>query len=87
MIHKGCSASGTVLVKLLLPGAAGAKVLTQARTAEGDLGWLAAFAGQAVPEAEADAYIQRQIERDPDLWAVELESADGTHPFEGLIIP
>ena len=64
---------------------AGCRLLTQARNLDGELGWLAAFDGKAVPESEADAYIDRAVGRDPDLWVVEVESRDGQHPFEGKV--
>ncbi len=80
--HKGDAKGGTLMLKLnLLDG--GCRVLSQARGLDGSLGWLAAFKGEAVPEAEADAHIARARAREPDLWVVEIEHRDGRHPFEG----
>lgn len=38
-----------------------------------------------VEQAWADAYIQRAVSRDPDLWVVELETRDAAFPLEGPI--
>ena len=61
----------------------GCKVLTQVRDLEGKLGWLSALDGKLAPEAEADSYIARQVDRDPDLWVVEIEDREGRNWFEG----
>lgn len=65
---------------------AGCRVLSQTRDLDGSLAWMAAFDGAPVPEEEADAYIARATGRDPDLWVVEIESRDGSHPFEGKLL-
>ena len=80
--RKGEAKGGTLLLKLNLLEQ-GCRVLSQARDLDGALGWLAAFKGEAVPEAEADQHIARALARDPDLWVVEIEHRDGRHPFEG----
>jgi hypothetical protein len=80
--HKGDLKGGTLMLKLNLLDR-GCRVLSQARDLDGALGWLTAFKGEPVPEAEADEYIARALARDPDLWVVEIEHRDGRHPFEG----
>ncbi len=86
IVHKGDDARGSVVLKLNMGRMAGCRVLTQAYSADGELGWLSALEGRSVPEDEADAYLQRLIERDNDVWVIELESRDGTHPFPGKVL-
>jgi hypothetical protein len=85
VVHRGEAMGGSVLLKLNQRDL-GCRVLTQARGADGALGWLAAFEGKAVDEAAADAYIARAISRDPDLWVVEIDDRAGRHPFEGKLL-
>lgn len=83
--HKGEAGRGTVILKLnTLEN--GCRVLSQARDLDGNLGWLGAFKGALVPEAEADAYIERAVSRDPDLWVIEIEDRQGVNPFDGKLI-
>ena len=61
----------------------GCRLLSQTRDLDGRIAWLPALKGALVAEDEADGYIARAVERDPDLWVVEIEHRDGWHPFEG----
>jgi hypothetical protein len=80
--HKGELQGGALILKLDLFDK-GSKVLTQARDLDGRLGWMNAFKEGLVSNEKAEDYIARAIQRDPDVWVVEIEHADGWHPFEG----
>ena len=85
IVHKGEGSRGTVMLKLNhLEGSC--RVLTQVRTLDGELAWMAALDGVLAPEREVDAYIARAVSRDPDLWVIEIEHRDGWHPFDGRIL-
>lgn len=84
--HKGDDARGSVILKINMGRQAGCRVLTQAFSPDGIPGWLPALDGRDVPEDEADAYLQRTIARDSDVWVVEIESRDGSHPFPGRLL-
>src|SRR3546814_831160 len=82
VVYRGEKNSGMVILKMNQLEA-GVRVLGQTRDMEGALAWMPALGGKLVPDAEADAYIERAVKRDPDAWVVEIEARDGRHPFEG----
>jgi hypothetical protein len=85
VLRKGDVWGGAVIVKLnLLDGTF--KVLSQTRDLDGRVAWLAVQQGALLAEADATAYIDRQVKRDPDLWVIEIEDRQGRNPFEGKII-
>ncbi len=86
IVHKGDSARGSVVLKLNSPLLGGSKLLSQAYDEEGEPAWLPALGGKVVTESEADAYLARLISRDSDVWVVEIDSPDGTHPFPGKLL-
>lgn len=82
--NKGAYVSGIILLKLnALNGRC--RLLIQQRNLDGELGWANATGEEMVDEKKADDYIKRSVDRDPDLWVVEIEGKDMVNPFEGKV--
>lgn len=78
VVRRGDADAGAVLVKL--NGLqSGASVLTAGWGADGGRIWRRATGPVPIGDAEAEAYIARQLQRDPDLWIVEIEDRAGRH--------
>lgn len=78
--QRGEKMDGLVLLKLS-DMAGQCRLLTQERDLDGVMGWIDALKDNIMDEKEADAYIARAIERDPDLWVIEVEGRDMENPF------
>lgn len=78
VVRRGDSSAGVVLVKInFLDGLA--RVFSQARQGDGEAIWMSATGESPVEDEQAQAYIDRQIKYDPDLWVVEVEDKEGRH--------
>lgn len=84
IVNRGAHASGMIMLKLYAPGT-GCRVLQQQRDLDGVMGWMALFKGAVVDEKQADEHIRRAIDRDPDLWVIEIENRTLDNPFEGKV--
>jgi len=84
VLRRGDADSGGVLC--VLRGREGLVVLSQVRDAEGRPAWLRGSGAAPLDQAAADAYVERQVRRDPDLWVLEFETPDLVPPFEARIL-
>jgi len=83
--HKGDPDSGAVLLKLER-GREGCSVLSQVRGPEGEAAWMYGGGGELIGDVDAEAYIKRQLNRDPDLWVVEIDDPAGRYVIDGDIV-
>lgn len=82
VINKGGHSHCSILLKINGMGQ-GIKILSQMRDMDGKLSWVHAMGDKPLEESEIDAYIRRSIDRDPDIWAIEIEDKNMNNPFEG----
>jgi hypothetical protein len=84
VLRKGDVDSGGVLV--VLRGREGLAVLSQVRAADGALAWMRGTGAAPVDQGAADAYVERQVRFDPDIWVLEFETPDLVPPFEAKLV-
>ena len=84
VLRKGDQSRGTVLLKINMLDRR-FMVFAQVRKDE-RLVWSRATGAEPVDETTADAYIDRQVKYDPDLWVIEVEDRRGRHWFEGAVV-
>ena len=85
IVRRGDSDGGTVLVKINR-FEAGVTVYTEASSRDGGPAWSRGAGAPPVPEADADAYIARQVARDPDVWVLEIEDRKGAYKLDGKVL-
>ncbi len=84
VLRRGDEDAGGIVV--VLRGRDGLSVLSAMTGAGGERNWLRGTGATPVDQAAADAYVERQVSRDPDLWVVEFDAPDMLPPFEGRIV-
>ena len=84
VLARGDDDAGAILIKFNGRDV-GCLVLAQARGTDGELLWIRSTGPAPVAEADADAYIERQRRRDPDLWEVEIENASAETVIDARI--
>ena len=84
VLRKGDADSGGVLV--VLRGREGLVVLSQVRASDGALAWMRGTGAAAVDQAAVDAYVERQMRFDPDVWVLEFDAPYFVPPFEAKLV-
>lgn len=90
VVNRGAEEAGAVFVKVnrldgtaMVLGPAPQAAFDEDRPAERL--WLRCTGPEPVAEAQADAYLARQRQFDPDLWIVEIEERTGRHLIEPVV--
>lgn len=90
LVRRGDGDAGAIFIKisrldgtaaLYGPAPAG---LEEARE---DRRWQACLKREPAPESDADAYLARQTEFDPDIWIVTVEDRQGRHFLDDWLAP
>ena len=84
VLRRGDADAGGILA--VLRGRDGLCVLSQVSGQDGERAWLRATGAEPVLQDAADAYVERQVARDPDLWVVEFDAPDYLPPFQGRVV-
>ena len=85
VVRRGDPDAGTVLLKLNR-FEDGVTVYTQASSTGEEPLWSRGTGPNPVSEAEADAYIARQVKYDPDVWVLEIEDRRGQYKLDGKVV-
>ena len=80
VVCRGEKMGGLVLLKIS-DCTAHCKLLVQQRDLDGVMGWGNALNEEICMQEQADDYIKRAIDRDPDLWVIEIEDKEMINPF------
>jgi len=75
--RRGDARAGTVLVKAYDTLARRARLFSEAFGMDGERLWIQPVESDL--ESDIDAFIQRQVQFDPDLWVIEIEDREGRH--------
>lgn len=85
MTKRGDPDAGSVIVRLLR-GRNENLVLRRQFQLDGKVAWMVVLGEEAVDDAAASAYQAREIDRDRDLWVIEVDDPKGRYwpdkPFE-----
>ena len=75
--RRGDSRGGAVLVKLVNRRAGEARLLAEATRGDGERFWMQPIGSTSEPDL--DAYLEKAIRIDPDVWVVEIDDPEGRH--------
>ena len=85
VLRRGDGDGGSVILKII--GADGrADLLAQATAPNGGIAWMRPLGPTPMDEAEADSYIARQGEFDPDIWVLEIIDRAGIYAIDGAVL-
>ena len=76
--RRGDPDAGAILMRLVR-GPQVNLLLARHTRPDGSTGWMTVGGDEAVDDATADAYVVRQVDRDPDLWVLDVDDPKGRY--------
>ena len=73
--RKGDPRAGAVLVRTIDRREGTVRLYAEATRSDGERVWMRP--ARAEQESDLDAYVERAVRIDPDLWVIEIEDQDG----------
>ena len=83
--RKGDADAGALFIKLNR-FRDGCEVFSGTLDGQGRPAWMRAIGPEPVAERDADGYLARQAQYDPDLWVVEIEDPRGQFTFDEPVL-
>ncbi len=85
VLRRGDSDGGSIILKIL--GSDGrADLLVQSTAPSGAIAWMRPLGPKQLEESDADTYIARQGEFDPDIWVLEVIDRAGVYAIDGAVL-
>ena len=85
VLHKGDVDSGALIMKINLMNKT-CFLIRKSTMPSGKSAWIKPLSDNPIPEDRVDEYIEREINRDRDLWVIEIEDAKSQYePVEPII--
>jgi hypothetical protein len=81
VLRRGDRDAGAVILKLQ-PRHGAPALYSQTTRLDGERAWRRVTLPEPAGEAEAEAYLAREVKRDPDVWIVEIEDRDGAYELD-----
>ncbi|MFQ5347679.1 MAG: DUF1491 family protein [Rhodothalassiaceae bacterium] len=81
--HRGARERGGILLKINRFGG-GCELIEPVAGLDGGRAWMRIGGGEPLAEVAAEEKIARRLERDPDLWVLEIEDRQGQLRAEDL---
>ena len=85
LLRRGDPDGGAIILKIVGEGDI-CRILSQTRDPDGRLAWMESLSAKPASDGEIDAYVERAIRRDPDLWIIEIEDRRSLWQLDGKIL-
>lgn len=82
VVRKGDPDSGAILVRVE-DADRNVVVWTQITNLDGERGWMRGTGPQPVSAEEAESYVKRAVDRDYDIWILDIEDRHGRYRLDG----
>jgi hypothetical protein len=85
VLRRGDRDAGSVVLKLL-PREGAPALYAQTSRPDGARAWRRVPLPAPGGEPEAEAYLAREVKRDPDLWIIEIDDRDGAYELDAPLV-